>query len=600
MTLWKKILIAMVSIIFFISLMIGVSAFDLTGTVVHDFESEIVELTADNTVGQMLDLFSGARDIITRMVEETGTHAIAARTGLSAAERAEYERALRGDLIDFLELSQMTGADTFHFINMYLKNGVKAITAGEGVLPYNDFDEVCDYLSRDRFLSADEYRNIMWYDVVQLSNSQGIRVDCFLCVRFLYDRVTMERIGAIVAGVDTDKLWNMYKTIFPEAMIVTTWGDVVVSGKSLAPGQDLPASLAQAVTQAEGPKSRISYAMQEEPQQALCWKVANGYACFVVPLQETGLFESNAIRQFFFHISIVIGAAILVTSLAAIVFSKSVTNGLRKLENVVGRIAEGERNVRFKPKKHDEVAYVGLQFNYMLDQLEKYYTDLQLSEKEKTDLELSLLNAKINPHLLYNTLDIVAWAIKNDDRQRAEQIVYALSDFFKRSLAKGREYTTLEECVALIRSYLELQRLAGGKDYRLQVDVDPQLAEYKLLHLLLQPIVENSVKHGFSAFRDDGTICITARLTDGLVELHVRDDGVGIAPDQAAAINRALSEELHVENRRHYGLRNVARRIKVYYGKEYGMEISSEAGEYTDVTIRIPYTKGLGDEECSN
>ena len=306
MTLWKKILIAMVSIIFFISLMIGVSAFDLTGTVVHDFESEIVELTADNTVGQMLDLFSGARDIITRMVEETGTHAIAARTGLSAAERADYERALRGDLIDFLELSQMTGADTFHFINMYLKNGVKAITAGEGVLPYNDFDEVCDYLSRDRFLSADEYRNIMWYDVVQLSNSQGIRVDCFLCVRFLYDRVTMERIGAIVAGVDTDKLWNMYKTIFPEAMIVTTWGDVVVSGKSLAPGQDLPASLAQAVTQAEGPKSRISYAMQEEPQQALCWKVANGYACFVVPLQETGLFESNAIRQFFFHMTHVI------------------------------------------------------------------------------------------------------------------------------------------------------------------------------------------------------------------------------------------------------------------------------------------------------
>lgn len=597
MTLWKKILIAMVSIIFFISLLVGVSAFDLTGTVVRNFESEIVELTASNTVGQMLDMFSGARNIVTRMVEETGAHEIAEHTDLSAGDRENYEKVLRNNLIDFLELSQMTGGDTFHFINMYLKNGVKAVTAGESILPYNDFDQVCDYLNRDRILSADEYRNIVWYDVVQLSNSQGIRADCFLCVRFLYDRVTMERIGAIVAGVDTNKFWNMYKSVFPEAMIVNTWGDVVVGGKNLNSGEAMPESLAQAVAEVQGPKGKISFTMQEESQQALCWKVANGYAFFVVPLREAELFESKTIRQFFSNISIVIAAAILVTSLAAIIFSKTVTNGLRKLESTAKRVAAGERDIRFKPKKHDEVAYVGLQFNHMLDRLEKYYTDLQMSEKEKTDLELSLLNAKINPHLLYNTLDIVVWAIKNDDQQRAEQIVYALSDFFKRSLAKGREYTTLEECVELIQSYLDLQCLASGKDYRLQVYIDPRLAEYKLLHLLLQPVVENSVVHGFSAFRDDGTICIMAQLADDRVELHVRDDGVGIAPDQVAAINRFLSEDLYADNQRHYGLRNVARRIKTYYGKEYGMEVSSEMGEYTDVMIRLPYTEGVS-EEC--
>ena len=600
MTVWKKILIAMVSIIFFISLLIGVSAFDLTGTVVRNFESEIVELTADNAVEQMRDMFSGARNIVTRMVEETGAHVIAERTDLSADEQAHYEELLRNELIDFLELSQMTGGDTFHFINMYLKNGVRAVTAGDGILPYNDFDEVCDYLNRDRILSADEYRNIVWYDVVQLNNIHGIRADCFLCVRFLYDRVTMERIGAIVAGVDTDKFWNMYKKVFPEAMIVNTWDDVVVGGKSLNSGEKTPESLAQAVAQVQSPKGKISFDIKEESQQALCWKVANGYAYFVVPLREAELFESKTIQQFFSNISIVIVTAILVTSLAAIIFSKTVTNGLRKLEGTAKRVAAGERDVRFTPKMHDEVAYVGLQFNHMLDQLEKYYTDLQLSEKEKTDLEISLLNAKINPHLLYNTLDIVVWAIKNDDRQRAEQIVYALSDFFKRSLAKGREYTTLEECVELIQSYLELQRLASGKDYRLQAYIDPQLMEYKLLHLLLQPVVENSVVHGFSAFRDDGTICITAQLTDDKVELHVRDDGVGIAPNQVATINRLPGEELYSENRRHYGLRNVVRRIKTYYGKEYGMEISSEMGEFTDVKICIPYIKGLGEEECSS
>ena len=599
MTLWKKILIAMVSIIFFISLLIGVSAFDLTGTVIRDFESGIVELTAKNTVDQMNTMFSGGRNIATRMVEETGVHEIAELRNLNEEALRTYEEQLSKDLNDFLELSQMTGSDTFHFINMYLKNGVKAVTAGGGILPYDNFEEVCDYLDRDRIVSSNEYRNIVWYDVVQLTNTQGIRADCFLCVRFLYDRVSMERIGAIVAGVDTVKFWNMYKSVLPDAFVANVWGKVVVGGKSFVNGSSIPESLLAALEQQENSKGKLSYNVNGKSQKVLFWKVANGYAHFVVPLQETELFESKATQQFFAKISIVIVTAILVTSLVAIIFSKSVTNGLRKLESIAKRVAAGERDIRFAPKMHDEVAYVGLQFNYMLDQLEEYYTDLQQSENEKTDLEMSLLYAKINPHLLYNTLDIVVWTIKKDDRERAEHIVYALSDFFKCSLAKGQEYTTLKEATELIESYLELQCLAGEKGYRLRVDVPPELLEYKLLHLLLQPIVENSVVHGFSAFRDDGTISISARVVDDQVELHIYDDGVGLPPDKLEALNRYLNEDLYKEDKSHYGLRNVVRRIKTYYGKEYGMQISSDVGEFTDVMIRIPYLKKPGEEECS-
>ena len=599
MTLWKKILIAMVSIIFFISLLIGVSAFDLTGTVIRVFESEIVELTANNTVEQMNSMFSDGRNIATRMVEETGAHEIAELQDLNEEARRTYEEQLSNDLNDFLELSQMTGGDTFHFINMYLKNGVKAVTVGGGILPYDNFEEVCDYLNRDRILSTDEYRNIVWYDVVQLTNVQGIRANCFLCVRFLYDRITMERIGAIVAGVDTVKFWNMYKSVLPEAFVVNNWGKVVVGGRSLVNGSSVPETLHTALEQQQNSKGKLSYNINGENQQALFWKVANGYAHFVVPLRETELFESKAIQQFFAKISVVIATAILVTSLAAIFFSKTVTNGLRKLEGTAKRVAAGERDIRFTPKMHDEVAYVGLQFNHMLDQLEEYYTDLQKSEKEKTDLEMSLLYAKINPHLLYNTLDIAVWTIKKDDRQRAEHMLYALSDFFKRSLAKGQEYTTLREGTELIQSYLELQRLAGEKDYRLQVCIPPELQEYKLLHLLLQPVVENSVVHGFSAFRDDGTIYISAQIVGTQLELHVQDDGVGIPPAKLDAVNRYLNEDLYKEDKQHYGLRNVVRRIKTYYGKEYGIQISSEVGEYTDVMIRIPYMKEQGEKECS-
>ena len=225
--------------------------------------------------------------------------------------------------------------------------------------------------------------------------------------------------------------------------------------------------------------------------------------------------------------------------------------------------------------------------------------DLQQYEKEKADLELSLLHAKINPHLLYNTLDIVVWAIKNNDSQRAEQLVYGLSDFFKRALAKGQMYATLEEEVALIKSYLELQHLVGSKDYRLQTCIDPDLVDLKILHLLLQPIVENSVAHGFHDFRDDGTICVSAIQKDGMVELEVQDNGMGMDPEQVKRINSLIGENIHTENNKHYGLRNIARRIKLYYGKEYGIEVYSEMGEYTKVIIRVPLVDRENMGECN-
>jgi len=588
MALWKKILYAIVGIILAVTFFVGVSAFRLSVQIVESFQREITELTASNTVNQMRTYFSDVRDTLTKMVEETDTHAIAEYNDLNEETRIQITNTLESKVESFLDTGRMVGNSTFHFINIYLENGVEAITTNNNSLPYTSFTEVCSYLDEENILARDAYKNLVWYDIVTLTDEKSVPNNCFLCVRFLYDRVTMERIGAIVAGIDTDSLWNMYKGIFPKARIINKWGEVVVSGKDPTP---MPETLLETLNDSTSTHMQITYDANSKQITALCWRVANGYAWFVVPLQETSIWESDTIARFVMPLIIVVAAAILVACIFAVIFSKSVTNGLAKLTKIAQRVADGERDARFIPKKHDEVAYVGLQFNHMLDQLQIYYTNLQQYEKEKTDLELSLLNAKINPHLLYNTLDIVIWTIKKEDHQRAEQIIYALSAFFKRALAKGRMYTTLEEEVELIRSYMELQCLAGTKDYCLQTDIDPQLADFEVLHLLLQPIVENSVAHGFQAFRDDGTIRISARREGADVVLNVRDDGIGMMPDRVAEINFLLSEALYAENNKHYGLYNIARRIKTYYGKDYVIALSSEMGEYTDVTIRIPYSK---------
>jgi len=216
---------------------------------------------------------------------------------------------------------------------------------------------------------------------------------------------------------------------------------------------------------------------------------------------------------------------------------------------------------------------------------------------------MSLLNAKLNPHLLYNTLNLVVWAIKQGDSERAEKLIYAMSDYFKRTLAKGREYISLEEEIALIRSYLDLQRLAGDKDYRLKTNIDPELSSYEILHLLFQPAVENSVGHGFRDFRDDGTVCITAKKSedgnDVLIAIH--DDGIGMTEEQLKKLNYSLNEGLYSDNAGHYGLRNTARRIKTYYGADYGIEVTGEAGVFTQVVLRLPYERKRDEEiSCSS
>ena len=599
MALWKKILIVMVAIVFSVSLAIGVAAFELTSVVINDFEQEIVQLTAEQSAEQLQTLFAGVRQSLTRMVEDTGAHKIAELTLLTEEERQNYNELLTKRLDNYLAVSALSGGEMLRFINIYMENGVEAITADTALLPYEDFNDVNDYLDREQILSKENYRSILWYDVVSLQEDTGMDTQCLLCVRFLYDRISMVRIGAIVAGIKTESLWQTFRAVFPEGMIVTTWGDVVVGGKTLPRYESIPENLSQALTVSNHPQKSITYTLDGQQQQALCWEIANSCAYFIVPLRDESILESSQVIRFFGQLAFVVAGAILVASLVAVVFSKSVTDGLTKLKKTAQRVANGERDIRFTPKKRDEVAYVGLQFNQMLDQLQDYYMDLQQYEKEKADLELSLLHAKINPHLLYNTLDIVVWAIKNNDSQRAEQLVYGLSDFFKRALAKGQMYATLEEEVALIKSYLELQHLVGSKDYRLQTCIDPDLVDLKILHLLLQPIVENSVAHGFHDFRDDGTIYVSAIQKDGMVELEVQDNGMGMDPEQVKRINSLIGENIHTENNKHYGLRNIARRIKLYYGKEYGIEVYSEMGEYTKVIIRVPLVDRENMGECN-
>ena len=599
MSLSKKIMIAMIAIVLCVSLISCLATYRLTNQVVSEFESEIATMTAAHTAQMLQTYLANIRTTLVRMVENADVQEMADYKNLSAIQIGEFSDTLRSRTADFVALSKFVGSNPLEFINIYLKNGVTATTVNTDLFPFNDFEGICGYLADNEILSRDDYKSIVWYDVETVSTTPSRQAHCVLGVRFLYDRVSMERIGSIVVGVQTDKLLEIYRPIFPAAMMVTKFGDVITGGTSLDGTQPVPERLLQELVSADYNKKTVSFELNQQVKDLRFWRMGNNSVYFVVPVEEKTLVRSGQIMDIFFKITIVL---ILAASIVAVFFSKTLTNGLSKLKRVAQRVAGGQWDARFTPKLHDEVAYVGIQFNEVLDQLQQYYEDVQQYEKEKQDLQLSLLNAKLNPHLLYNTLNLVVWAIKRGDSERAEKLIYGMSDYFKRALAKGREYISIDEEIALIRSYLDLQRLAGDKDYRLQVHMDPELSSYEVLHLLFQPIVENSVGHGFRDFRDDGTVCITVKKSgDGRnVLVTICDDGIGMTDEQLAKLNESLNEGLYTDSTGHYGLRNTARRIKTYYGADYGIKVSGEAGVFTQVTLNLPYERRDEESLCSS
>lgn len=592
MSLKKKIVITMVCIVFSVSLLLGLVIFQQAEGVVNDFEKEIVELNAKNSVVLLQDTFDNVRAVLVQMIDSTRLYELTEKNPETEQEIIQHTRDLSERIRKFLSDSSLYGESSLPFVNIYLKNGINVTTTETEVLPFSDFESACDYLEQEQILARDEYKALVWLDTVRTRGVNAVDMECFVCVRFLYDRVTMQRIGAIAAGINIDDISILFKNVFPEALIINEMGNIVIGEIASDGNREVLSALSAALISGKKDHSYVNYSVNGAKKQALYWKTANNSAYFVIPLSDGNALQSEVALSFLGNLTITIVIAILVAVIVSLLTAKMLTDGLEKLTKVVQKIAGGARDERFLPKKHDEVAYLGLQFNQMLDELQNHYEKVQSYQEEKQQLELSLLQSKINPHLLYNTLDIAVWAIKNNDASKAVDLIYALSKFFKHTLAKGREFISLEEELKLIQSYINLQCLAGNKNYELVTQIDPRLMEYQIPHLLLQPIVENSVLHGFRDFIDDGKIVITAEISDCMISLCVRDDGIGMTPEQVAEINSIMQEKANREYTKSYGLVNISRRIKNYYGEQFFMSVSSEVGEYTETLVRLPFADG--------
>lgn len=198
--------------------------------------------------------------------------------------------------------------------------------------------------------------------------------------------------------------------------------------------------------------------------------------------------------------------------------------------------------------------------------------------------QLELLQVQVDPHFLYNTLDAIVWLVEAGKQQEAVEMLSQLSLFFRIALSKGHDIIRLKEEIDHTTSYMNIQQMCYGDSMEYEIMLPKELEEVRIPKLTIQPLVENALYHGVREKRGKSTIKVVCKEQDENVLITVEDNGKGMRPSQKKELENALEEG----GRAGFGAAAVHERIKLYFGKQYGIKIYSEYGEGTRVELRFP------------
>jgi two-component system sensor histidine kinase YesM len=299
----------------------------------------------------------------------------------------------------------------------------------------------------------------------------------------------------------------------------------------------------------------------------------------------TDLYEDYAL------IETVTVAAVLVSLLICvffiIFFTVKVLGPLKKLRGAMSEIGEQNFKISLPVEGKDEISELARHFNIMSAQLDGLINEIYTGQIKQREAELRALQAQINPHFLYNTLDTIYWMCRLDGSVEAAGLVQSLSRLFRLSLNSGNEVTTVRREVELLQNYIDIQKKRYENSINFSISVDDELLDCQTVKLVLQPLVENAIIHGIEEGDGQGEIRVNIQREDDKLVYRIKDDGAGVDVDE---INHLLKEV--GKDNRGFGISSVHERIRLNFGEQYGIEFVSEQEHGTEVIVRQPYKPG--------
>lgn len=291
-------------------------------------------------------------------------------------------------------------------------------------------------------------------------------------------------------------------------------------------------------------------------------------------------------KQISYNIWIISTVSLIIAVILSFLTVSYILKPLRHLQSAMKRFKGVRQSMDVKERAHDEIWELEKAYVDMVDRIDELIIKNNEEKEKQRELELSALQAQINPHFLYNTLDAIVWMAKIKKQTDIEKITMALARFFRLSLHKGDKFITVKEEISLVQSFVVIEQMRFPNELQITYNIADDALDIPILKLILQPVVENALKHGIREKKENGKIEINGMKYEDMVIFEVMDNGKGFDPqmlDEYDNLDKSKSGG--------YGLKNVDERIKLEYGNKYGITILSQPDKGTTVIIKAGIKK---------
>ena len=290
-----------------------------------------------------------------------------------------------------------------------------------------------------------------------------------------------------------------------------------------------------------------------------------------------------------------VAVAVLLAAVVILLISYTFTRPIGKLMTAMKEIEKGDFKIQVVNKSRDEIGRLTESFNFMVSKIDHLVKEVYQEKIAQKNAELEALQAQINPHFLYNTLDSINWMLMDIGADDISDVVVSLGDILKYSIHGKDVLVPLNEEVQYIESYLCIQKNRLEDRLCTSMEIQKEARACMVPKLILQPMVENAILHGIEPMKDGGRVRITAGLEQQNLLITIEDNGPGMAPEELEQCRAAVYSESGATDS--IGMRNVHRRLRLHFGEEYGLAIESRHQEGTIVTLRMPGTRLSAEQE---
>jgi len=398
----------------------------------------------------------------------------------------------------------------------------------------------------------------------------------------------MEPMGLMIIGMNEDlfrQTYNSSKEANLEIFILNQDGQILSNSHGNWSGRnfsELPYYDQVAIDQVDWNKSNKEWIVSHSASKLTGWHV------LVIQPRIEELKQVKKIRQFTFGIVLLI---VLINIPISWYISTMYTRPIMRILKSMRELQLGDFNQKVQIELRDEIGQLGHGYNIMVLKIKELFQNVYESELSKKEAELRLLQAQINPHFLYNTLNSISWMLHREGSEEKAEMIQRISDFFRFSLNQGADLITVEKEIKIVENYLFLSKLRFGDKLIYSIEADEQLKPMFIPKLILQPLVENSIVHGIEPMKGQGFVSVVIRQSEDEALFTITDNGMGISSDLLERIQKGISMKkkgVKPESVQGFAVINVRDRIMKQFGEEASITISSRESVGTAITIRIP------------